>query len=236
MGFLLIIFFLNCIMLMGDNMGKKNSKKIQQQLEKKKKKELKKSKIDKLNYAIIIFIMIILPLWQIVRIQFISLNRTDLYNDLHAGYFLWIAGAGLLITYIINLIKKRIKIDKVDLTIYFFIISVIISTILAEDKNLAIFGINDRYEGILTLISYALIILTVKSLPFKRRYLTFINILMILGVVQSFSAIIQCFVRSNYILKFSFSFMANALCGNPNYLGSYMMIESLLAILLKLPF
>ncbi len=209
-------------------MGKKKNK--QNKEEKQKIKELKRNKIDKLNFAVIMFIMIALPSWQLVRMQFAGMGNYELYDKLHAGYFLWGASIILLITYIINIVKKRIKIDKIDIFIYLFIFSAFISTLLASDLKLAILGITDRYEGILSLISYALIILTVKNLPLKNRYVTIINTFITLGVIQAVIAIIQCFSTSEYVLRFSYVFMANSLCGNPNYLGSYMMINAIIAM------
>ena len=220
-------------------MRKKNKKKSKnnnelQKQEKLKKKELKKNKIDKVNFAVIISLMILLPLWQLVRMQFAGIDRIDLYQKCHCGYILWVAGSILLVTYIINLVKKRTKIDKIDIIMYAFSLVILISTLLADDKNLAFFGIVDRYEGIFSLLSYNILILTVKNLPLKNRYITIINTFMALGLVQSLIAIIQCFVRSDYILRFSYPFMANALCGNPNYLGSYMMILTILSMAMYL--
>lgn len=209
---------------------KKNRKdgEIKKQ-EKDKLKELKRNKLDKLSFGIIIAIMVLLPIWQIIRMILNNQGKYNWYSYLNPSYILIIGSIFLLIIYIINIIKKRIKITISDIIIYIFILFGIVSTILSTNHTLAILGNNNRYEGILTLSSYFIIILTVKNIKLKTRHFQILNTFIILGGIQSLFAIFQCFI-SSFPLKFSYEYMASALCVNPIYLGSYMMLLSIISI------
>ena len=62
------------------------------------------------------------------------------------------------ILFILLLIKyKELKFDKYDFLFLTFKFLVIISTILSVDVKVSIFGMHNRYEGMLTFICYFLI-------------------------------------------------------------------------------
>lgn len=209
---------------------KKIKKDVQEKkLEKQRIKELKNNKLDKLSFGIIIAIMVLLPIWQIVRMIFNKLEQAALYHYLNSSYILIFGSLILLIIYIINIAKKRIKISASDIIIYIFTMAALISTSMAEDKLQALLGINNRYEGLLTLCSYFIILLSVKNIKLKMRHKKILNVFIGLGIFQSIFAICQCFIP-NFPLAFTYEYLASGLCSNPLYLGTYMLLLTLISI------
>lgn len=80
----------------------------------------------------------------------------------------------------------------IDIPLAAFVISAAISTVFAVNRNLAIFGGYDRWEGLLTITSYALLFwLTVQMLSGQRDARGLVWALLISGYVVGAIAILQ---------------------------------------------
>lgn len=183
---------------------------------------INKLTFDKIKIIAISFIMIAIP-----SIKFLSyvLYLTNVIEDsflVNQVYVLWAMIPFLLILYIYGLYKKKDKINYIDYIIYFLIILAIISTIFSIEKTVSIYGEYHRNEGLLSILSYYLIFLNAKSIKEEKTKKFFIKIFLILGLFQVLYALIQIYLPFNIVKRYSIIYLAMGLCGNPNFLGSYM--------------
>lgn len=189
-------------------------------------------KLKKIIYKFIMLFMILIPSFKLISyILYLSGVIRNSYDFNHV-YVLWLALPILIILYLVNLIYK--KITYVDIIIYFLIILAIISTIFAQNINISIFGEVNRNEGLLTLLNYYFLFLNVKNIKERKYKEKIINLFIILGVFQVIYSVLQVYTDFTFIKHFSKSHMAMGLCGNPNFLGSYMVMLVLITITLYL--
>lgn len=189
-------------------------------------------KLEKIIYKFIMLLMILIPSFKLISyILYLSGIIENSYDFNHV-YVLWFSLPILIILYLVNLIYK--KITYVDIIIYFLIILAIISTVFAQDVKISIFGELNRNEGLLTLLNYYFLFLNVKNINEKKYKEKIINLFIILGVFQVIYSILQVYTDFNFIKHFSKSHMAMGLCGNPNFLGSYMVMLVLITSTLYL--
>ena len=170
---------------------------------------------------------------------------------------LWIiiAAALSIISFSICLCLKKIQIKQTRLYIpmglYAFF--VILSTIFAEYKDVALWGFPDRHEGMLVLLSYIIICFVTINLVNEKKHLKIIfgslfasaSIIGIIGIFQYFG---HDFFRSSFgkllILPAAQHFMADTLeflfgsntiystLYNTNNVGSYMSMLFMLSLVL----
>lgn len=124
------------------------------------------------------------------------------------------------ILFILLLIKyKEWKFDKYDILFGIFIFLVTLSTIFSVDVNVSIFGMPNRFEGLLTFICYFLIYYS------ARYYLSLnekiINVLLIIVSLISIIGILQYYNLIPLSRYYGKSF-ASATFGNRNFFGSYL--------------
>ncbi len=184
-------------------------------------------------YILILIIMIAIPFFKLMSYFLYLLGIIESSFDLNQVYVLWISIPFLLTTYIYGIITKEIKTNYFDYLIYGLIILAIISTILAVNIKTSIFGIDNRWEGLLSLLSYYLLFLNIKNLDetkIKKIFYVFI----ILGVFQVIYSVLQVYTSFGFVKDFSKPYMAMGLCANPNFLGSYMVMLLLISLTLYL--
>lgn len=189
---------------------------------------LKKINIEKIIYVIVLLVMILIPLLKfstyIPPIEKLYINVFEFKRV----YILWIAVFFLLITYIFQIISKKEKVGSIDIIIYILIILAFLSTQNAIDFDKAFFGEKYRYEGLLTILSYYLLLLNVKSIKQEKYKKNIINLFIIIGVFQAMYALLQSYTDFPFIRRHSISYMAMGLCSNPNFFGSYVVMQLLL--------
>ncbi len=187
-------------------------------------------KVDTVIYYTILGLLIGLPLMQLIRMSIAGSGNLGLYYTFHCGYLLWLTIPVLLVCYLMIIFKYKEKIGIIDIVCYLLVLLGLLSSVTALDVKMAFIGSFDRYEGFLTNLSYVLIFLCLIRLNSKRKCLVLLNLFLCLGIFQSLYAFGQVFLRGGLFLSFVFPYMANALCGNPNFLGSYLLLTSLLSI------
>jgi len=116
--------------------------------------------------------------------------------------------------------RVMIKRTPLDLPLLALLASAAISTVLAENQNVAIFGTYSRYDGLLTLITYAgLFWLTVQTLSGADEARTLLRVLLASGYLVAAIAILQSVGDSLRMGYFEYAF---GTMGNSNVLGAFL--------------
>lgn len=141
------------------------------------------------------------------------------YNLLKIAILL-ISGVILLITTLIR--GKDLKIDLIDILIFIFGVLAIISTIFSVNIEKSIIGETNRYEGLLTIITYILIYYNSKY--YFKEYKNFQNIILYTYIGICIIAIVQFYMPINVKILPIFGKGANGTFGNTNFMGSFISI------------
>jgi len=142
------------------------------------------------------------------------------------------------VCYLLLLLKFRKQIpllfasDHINLSLLAYFILLCVSILFALDKSIAIQGRVFRNEGLITIIMYMLLFLAARSV--KKLNIHFINFALLSALIVSVYGILQYFgidpiprdaVRSLWATNVVFSTI-----GNPNFLGSYIVLMIPLSI------
>jgi O-antigen ligase len=130
---------------------------------------------------------------------------------------------GLLLLFIARVLVTRtfvVKRTPLDLPLLFFVGSAALSTLFAYNQNVALFGIYSRYDGLLTILTYAALFwLTVQALRGASDARTLIWVLLASGYVVAVIAIFQSVsdsLRQNAVVP------AYGTLGQKNVLGAFL--------------
>lgn len=168
-----------------------------------------KNKIVSIVLSIILMVVPIL----------VPLNITYNYN-IFKIIALLICGAILLIITLLRF--KELKFDAVDKLIFVFGILAILSTIFSVNVNNSIIGESNRYEGLLSIVTYILIYYNAKY--FFIRFKHFENIAIFIYLSICALAIVQFYVSPYIKLNRIFGSGAVGTFGNTNFIGSFISI------------
>ena len=177
---------------------------------------------DKLRINALLIIMITLPS---VKLIAYILYLTNIINDpflIRHVAVLWMMIPVLLFLYLYGLFKKKNSFNYLDIINILLIILAGVSTIFAVKVKISIWGETRRNEGLLSLISYYLIFLNTKNIKESSSKERLIKIFMYLGLFQVFYSIIQIYTDWGIVKRHGIPYLATGLCGNPNFLASYM--------------
>lgn len=186
--------------------------------------------LDKINLIIIICLIALVPIT--FFINYFSLFHFGSRFTFKIHQILTFILPIEIFIYFYKLFTRRHRIDIFDLLIYLLILLGIISTIYAEDVNLAIWGSIYRYEGLVQICAYYMLFLNSRFINKKTLIVKVINSLLIVGILQFIYSFLQVFVRGKYIyVKYEFVYYrASGFIGHPNMLGSYIVLTLLLAL------
>jgi hypothetical protein len=102
---------------------------------------------------------------------------------------------GLVIFYVARAIIARSLVFKrtaLDLPLVVFLASAALSTVFAENLNVAVFGIYSRYDGLLTILTYAAMFwLSVQAIDSPAHARVLLRVLIASGYVVAAIAIVQ---------------------------------------------
>ena len=188
----------------------------------------KKINIEKINYIIVITVMILIPL---LKLSTYIPSIANFYRnnfEIKRVYVLWISIFFLTITYLYTIFSKKEKINYIDISVYILIVLAFLSTNYAINFFKAFFGEEYRYEGLLTILSYYLLILNTKNIKQEKYKKNIIKLFISIGIFQSTYAILQSYTDFSFIRRHSLKYMAMGLCSNPNFFGSYMVMQLLI--------
>ena len=189
------------------------------------KKELN---IEKIIYILIMLVMLLIPILKLST-YIPTIEKFYLTHfEVKRVYVLWIAIFFMLIIYLYLIFSKKQKIGCIDIIIYILTILAFLSTKYALDFETSFFGERYRYEGLLTILSYYLLILNARSIKQEKYKKNIIKLFLIIGIFQSIYAILQSYTNFSFIRRHSIDYMAMGLCSNPNFFGSYMVMQLLI--------
>lgn len=187
--------------------------------------------INKINFGLIIFAIIISPLWLLLAANFELVNLTVPFYYYEILYFLIPLE---IVIYVYKIIKKEIKLNYYDIIVFLILILLMIVTNNSIDIDTSIWGAYKRNEGFLSILCYYLLFLNSKSLDEKQINIvikTFFGV----GIIQFVYCMLQVFFRFPGLQLFSLNgvnYMAMGFQGNPNFLGSYCIMLLGLALML----
>ena len=123
--------------------------------------------------------------------------------------------------------QVMIKRTPLDLPLLAFVASAVLSTVVAENQNVAIFGTYARYDGLLTLLTYvALFWLVVQALPSTAEARNLLRVLLASGYAVAIVAILQ---SVNDTIRQGEVAPAFGSLGNANVLGAFLAMVFALA-------
>jgi len=130
---------------------------------------------------------------------------------------------GLLVLFIVRALMARsleIKRSPLDLPWAVFMASAVVSTVLAANPNVAVFGIYSRYDGLLTIVTYAALFwLSIQSLAGPADARALVRVLLASGYMVAAFAMIQSvtdYQAQRQIVP------AYGTLGNSNVLGAFL--------------
>ena len=137
---------------------------------------------------------------------------------------------GFIVLLVINvfiiiylLIKKKYKKNIVDLYLMLCILFGCISAIFAYNKDVAIFGMYNRYEGLLQICYYITILFISSNIENKnKKYI--INTILFTGVIQVLYGFLQVMNYDFISVEGAGITLAKGMITNSNFYGTYMLI------------
>ena len=130
-----------------------------------------------------------------------------------------------IILLVVLLLKKEIKLDKIDKVLLIFYILIVLSTIFSIDVMKSIIGNKNRYEGLLTFTVYFLTYYCAKYYFEYNRFtkifaISCVCICSIIGILQYYNIFPLYYIFNiPHITSF-----ASSTFGNRNFFGSYLSI------------
>ena len=189
--------------------------------------------INKINFGLIMFAIVISPLWLLLATNFEIVNLTVPFYYYEILYFLIPLE---IVIYVYKIIKKEIKLNYYDIIVFLILILLMIVTNNSIDIDTSIWGAYKRNEGFLSILCYYLLFLNSKSLDEKQINIV-IKVFFGVGIIQFVYCLLQVFFRFPGLQLFSLNgvnYMAMGFQGNPNFLGSYCIMLLGLALMLYL--
>ena len=169
------------------------------------------------NKAVNIFILIITCI--------VPLVITPGYRDYYYFPKITIIYMLCLIIILYLIISRKIKEIKIDKFLLLYVLSVFVSFIMSIDMNTSFWGKDLRYEGLLAIISYAVIYTTAANFYKIKKY--HIELLMLSAAFITLYGTLQYF-GLDFIpkdpLRIKWINIAYSTIGNPNFLGSYIVL------------
>lgn len=188
----------------------------------------KEFNIEKIIYILIILVMVLIPILKLSTYIPVIENFYITHFEIKRVYVLWVAIFFMLIIYFYLVFSKKIKIGFSDIVIYILVILAFLSTKYALDFEKSFLGEMYRYDGLLTILSYYLLILNSRSIKNEKYKRNIIKLFLMIGIFQSIYAVMQSYTDFSFIRRHSIDYMAMGLCSNPNFFGSYMVMQLLL--------
>lgn len=186
--------------------------------------------LDKVNYGIIIGLIILLPVT--FFINYFSLFHFGSTFQFKIHQVLTCILPIEVFIYGYKLLTKRHRLNKIDILVWLLILFGLISTIYALEPELAIWGSKYRHEGFIHICAYYFLFLNSRFIEKKDWIIKVINVLIIIGLLQFLYSFLQVFVRGRYIyVKYEIvAYRASGFVGHPNMLGSYIVLVLLLSL------
>lgn len=190
---------------------------------------LKKITDKKILYIFTFLILVFLPILKQSSFYLVKFDVIKNYDSINPAYVLYFSIPFLIYVYIKNIIKHDRDFDIYDYIFFALVLAGFIASLFAIDCNTSWFGKEYRHEGFFTVLSYYLLFITWKVEGNKEDIKKIINVLIIIGVLNSIYALFQLYTPFRFVLRYSIDTdMVTGISGNPNFFGS--LIVTLLSI------
>lgn len=217
---------------------------------------MKKKKYD--LKSILIMLLGILPLMIRIQVENITESEKPIYamNKIYTEFsyliktrYLFVLAAMMLVVIVVDLVNRKIDLKTLlrNKILWFFgvyFLGVTLSAIMTEYKDIALFGIYERYEGWMTIFAYGIVLMFSVLYMNRERMKSFVKVLTVSTIIIAVIGILQyigydpfewmafkyLYLPFNMIGKMellSFNFkkhIAYSTLFNPNYVGTYMVL------------
>lgn len=183
--------------------------------------EIRNSKLDNVAKVTVILALSVIPA------VFIPLGGTTDHFYLPKVAAMIILALSFLAVLAINKIRFKdiVQKDRINISLFIYFILLAASVYAAENKVFAIIGVPGRWEGLLTITLYMFLFIT------ARLYLVpdegLFKIILVTAIIVSIYGILQTMNFDPFprdVLRENWSKRAFSTMGNPNFLGSYIVL------------
>ena len=183
--------------------------------------EIRNSKLDNVAKVTVILALSVIPA------VFIPLGGTTDHFYLPKVAAMIILALSFLAVLAINKIRFKdiVQKDRINISLFIYFILLAASVYAAENKVFAIIGVPGRWEGLVTITLYMFLFIT------ARLYLVpdegLFKIILVTAIIVSIYGILQTMNFDPFprdVLRENWSKRAFSTMGNPNFLGSYIVL------------
>lgn len=182
---------------------------------------LKKITDKRILYIFTLLILVFLPILKQSSFYLVKFDVIKNYDSINPAYVLYFSIPFLIYVYIKNIIKSDRDFDIYDYIFFALVLAGFIASLFAIDGNTSWFGKEYRHEGFFTVLSYYLLFITWRVEGNKEDIKKIINVLIIMGILNSIYALFQLYTPFRFVLRYSIDTdMVTGISGNPNFFGS----------------
>lgn len=183
--------------------------------------EIRNSKLDNVAKVTVILALSVIPA------VFVPLGGTTDHFYLPKVAAMIILALSFLAVLAINKIRFKdiVQKDRINISLFIYFILLAASVYAAENKVFAIIGVPGRWEGLVTITLYMFLFIT------ARLYLVpdegLFKIILVTAIIVSIYGILQTMNFDPFprdVLRENWSKRAFSTMGNPNFLGSYIVL------------
>lgn len=183
--------------------------------------EIRNSKLDNVAKVTVILALSVIPA------VFVPLGGTTDHFYLPKVAAMIVLALSFLAVLAINKIRFKdiVQKDRINISLFIYFILLAASVYAAENKVFAIIGVPGRWEGLVTITLYMFLFIT------ARLYLVpdegLFKIILVTAIIVSIYGILQTMNFDPFprdVLRENWSSRAFSTMGNPNFLGSYIVL------------
>ncbi len=183
--------------------------------------EIRNSKLDNVAKVTVILALSVIPA------VFVPLGGTTDHFYLPKVAAMIILALSFLAVLAINKIRFKdiVQKDRINISLFIYFILLAASVYAAENKVFAIIGVPGRWEGLVTITLYMFLFITARlySVPDEGLF----KIILVTAIIVSIYGILQTMNFDPFprdVLRENWSSRAFSTMGNPNFLGSYIVL------------
>lgn len=182
---------------------------------------LKRMTDKSILYIFTFLILVFLPILKQSSFYLVKFDVIKNYDSINPAYVLYFSIPFLIYVYIKNIIKSDRDFDIYDYIFFALVLASFIASLFAIDSDISWFGKEYRHEGFFTVLCYYLLFITWKVEGNKEDIKRIINVLIIIGIINSIYALFQLYTPFKFVLRYTTDIdMVAGICGNPNFFGS----------------
>lgn len=177
---------------------------------------------------IIYFALVCFMVLQMISLCIVQILHLNFYAQTYVINIFFLIFTCILLLTILSL-KKEYPLHLTDLCLGIMVIMAVVATFLAIDRQVAIDGAFNRYEGIYSLLCYYTAFLCASLL---KETIYRKNIVLLFGAISVFVTIIGILAGHGLLnfLSHTWEFIASIPFGNPNFYGSFVAMSAGLSI------